>query len=49
MISDSVMVALVAGVFNVLAIVVGRLLSRKEHMQTQREVQEIKRVINGGK
>lgn len=44
---DSIIVALVAGCFNIAAVVVGRLLSRHEHKKTARDVREIRRLLNG--
>lgn len=46
--SDTIIVALIAGSFNVLAVVIGRLLSHFEHKKTSAEVSEIKKLVNGG-
>lgn len=45
--SDAVLVAITAGFSNILAIVVGRLLSRNEHKKTAKTVNQIKEMLNG--
>lgn len=47
MMSDVVLVAIIAGVFNLLAVVAGRFLSRKEHAHALRDIAEIKGLLNG--
>lgn len=45
--SDAVQVAIIAGVFNVLAIIASRLLSHQEHKNTAAQVEEIRVAVNG--
>ena len=47
--SDAVLVGIIAGSFNLLCVVVGRLLSRSEHRATARDVAEIKTIVTNGK
>jgi len=45
--SDAILVAIIAGGFNIVAVVLGRLLSRHEHKKTAAAVLEIKGLLNG--
>ncbi len=45
--SDAVAVALIAGIFNIIAIAASRALSSQEHKKTARDVTEIKDRLNG--
>lgn len=47
--SDAILVGIIAGVCNILCVIVGRLLSHSEHAATSRDVQEIKTIVMNGK
>lgn len=46
-ISEPVQAAIIVGFFNIIAIFVSRWLSSMEHKKTERDVREIKSILNG--